>query len=96
MNHDSKSKFQKLNEDIEENECWHKTEEVEKQSSRLRDFKVSSNLWIAAGLLAGLIYATSNFFIGSASNHGFYARMLIGLGNMIGKYFKIIHKITIC
>ena len=81
MNKESNSSFSNLD-DIEEDSSI--TERNETSSKILfKEFKVTSNLWIPASILGGFLFALNNFFIGKASLYGFYARMFVGVGNLI-------------
>lgn len=64
------------------------------ESQRLKSFKVKSNLWIVTALLAGLVFAFSNLFVGKRSYNGFLTRELVILGNLFtGVFFSLIRLI---
>ena len=70
-------------EDVEESYSTYEKKQSELNSKKISKFEVTSNLWILASIVGGFFFALNNFFIGKASFYGFYARMFVGVGNLL-------------
>ena len=75
---ESKSRFDK---DLQ-SETSDEVEELT-HTMQLWHFKVKSNSWIFSALMSGISAGVGSLFVGKASTNGFYARLLVSLGNLL-------------